>query len=626
MRLFILLVLSLVVMAIAYTAFMRRRIEVTLPLSIFTVILVLYIFGLFGKLKWGVYAFGVLTILAFLIGFTKVIALKEFKKFMGNIFTVGFFVFIGAVIFIWFMTQGRLLSRFDEFTHWGLTVKNYFIFDGFANIKGSTTHGAGYQPGVSLFCYFFTALKGKFSESDALRAMNIFVVAMLLPIFRKITWKRVVLGICMIPLIGAIPWLFSFVITPYNTLYADAALAVTFAFLLFQYMTHGQNIANYVSLGLASAVLILIKPSSEVFALAVFLLIIIDVLAFRRKEFSEMWKKKGGWFGFVFYIVISIASYVSWKLFTAKNHMLQVFDYIEVTETKTKDATSIITNFVKALFKNTDNEKLNMPYVWWILIFACLALIAIILIKDKKDKGRTVLFSILLIVGYIGFLASLCFMYVFLFIPEEAATLASMDRYICTYILGVVIFFIYLIIDAVFQRFGGMGNVLILFPIALVMIFAPWDKISSNMLRYETAIEKTQTKREAYSKAEKTFAKMDYKKDRVYFIAQNTNGLEYQSAYYLATPVSLSYDYAMGWSLGNPYTVKDIWTLDMSKEEWEKALIDGDYTYVYLYKVDSRFKERFETLFKNKKDIKDDSCFKIKKSGQHIILEKAFAK
>ncbi len=623
MRLFVLLVLSLILMAIAYSALMKRKIEVTLPIAVFTSILIIYGFGLVGKMKWGVYAFGAFTVIMFLIGIIAAIAKKQFKKLMGCIFTVGFFVFLLAVIFSLYMTNGRLLTKFDEFTHWGLTVKNFMIFDGFANIKGSTTHGAGYQPAISIFCYFFTALKGTFSESDALCAMNIYTFALLLPIFRKVTWKRILIGICMIPLIVSIPWLFSFAITPYNTLLTDAALSITFAYLLYEYFTHEQCVSNYIGLGLGSAVLILIKPSSEVFALAVFLLILIDILAFRRKEFAQMWKNKGGWFGYIFYIVISIASYASWKLFTAKNHMLQVFDYVEITNEKTQDASSIISHYLKELLANTGNEKLNMPYIWWIVIFAGLAIIAIALAKGKREKGRTVLFCTLLIVGYVAFLAALCFMYIFLFIPIEAESLASMDRYICTFLLGGTIFFIYLILEEMMDRFEGIGLIIIVFPIALVALFAPWKKINSNMIMCEKTIEKTQTKREAYSKAEKTFEQMNFEKDRVYFIAQDTNGLEYQTSYYLATPVSLSYDYEMGWSLGSAYSLKDVWSLDMSKEEWEEALIDGEYTYVYLYKVDDKFKDRFSTLFKDEKDIVNNSCFKIKKSGNHIKLEKA---
>lgn len=626
MRELIIVILSLVVMAIGYTALMRKRIEVTLPLAVFTSILVLYIFGLAGKLHLGVYAFFLLAAVGFLAGFIKALACKEFKSFVGNIFTIGFFVFVGATIYIYFMTKGRLFSNFDEFTHWGLTVKNFIVFDGFANIKGSTTHGAGYQPGISVFCYLFTALKGKLSECDAIRAMNIYIVTMLLPIFRKVRWRRIFIGLCMIPLIGAIPWLFSFAITPYNTLYADAALAVTFAYLLFEYITHGQNAGNYISLALGSAVLILIKPSSEVFALAILLLVIIDIIAFKRKEFADMWRRKGAGLSFLLYIILSLASYISWKYFTAVNKMLQVFDYIEVTNEKTQDASNVISNFIKAITSTNGNEKLNMPYVWWFLIFICLMLVAVIIVKDKKEKGRVALYGSLLTVGFACFLAALCFMYIFLFIPVESESLASLDRYVCTYLLGTTIFFIYYIIDAVFQRFGGLGNVLILFPIALVLLFAPWGKIDKDMIHYQNKVEKTITKRAKFSKAEKTFKQMDYKKDRVYFIAQNTHGLDYQTAYYLATPVSLSYDYEMGWSLGDPYSVDDIWTLDMSKEEWEKALIDGEYTYVYFYKVDDRFIDRYGDLFEDEKEIEKNTCFKIEKSGKHVLLKKAFAK
>ena len=97
-------------------------------------------------------------------------------------------------------------------------------------------------------------------------------------------------------------------------------------------------------------------------------------------------------------------------------------------------------------------------------------------------------------------------------------------------------------------------------------------------------------------------------------LSLNSNGYEYQVAYYLATPLSLSYDYPGGWSLGFPYSNEDVWTIEMSARDWEKALIDGGYNYVYLYHVDRQFRFRYGELFEYDTAISNHSAFEVEVS------------
>ncbi|MCQ2530181.1 MAG: hypothetical protein MJ086_02895 [Lachnospiraceae bacterium] len=624
MRLFIFISLMLVVQTIGYSAFFKKRFEECIPLSVFTSILLLYITGLFARLRMGVVIVIGVSVILFLFGLTKCILKRQLKELMKNTFTFGFVVFVISLAFIYYMTAGRLLSSFDEFTHWGLTVKNYICFDGFANVAGSTTHGAGYQPGISLFCYLFTALRGYMNECDVLQAMNIYVIALMLPIFRKITWKRFIFGIFLIPLIYCVPWLFSPAIIPFNTLYVDCAMAVTFAYLLFQYFTHEQEKFNYYAMMLGSAVIILIKPGSEFFALMILGIIFLDVLIFRRKEFGAMWKEKAGGLFPILYVVISAASYLSWKFFTSINHMLQVFDYIEVTEENAAASGNISQNFFQAIFATPEKMPVKISYVMWAVVFAVAGVLVVLLSKGAKEKIRSILYSFLVIFGYAAYAGALLFMYVYMFTDYEGINLASMDRYMCTYILGAVIFFAFMIVHKIITRFGGFGNILILIPIAAVLIFVPWKKISADLITPQETIEKTKARRMEYENVEKLPQQLDSTKDRVYFICQDSNGYEYQVSYYLATPVSLSYDYEMGWSLGSPYSEKDVWTLDFSAEDWEKALIDGGYTYVYVYNADKQFRGLYGSLFENPAAISDNTCYKVDVIQGKVQLKRAF--
>lgn len=623
MRFYILICAALICMAIGYSGLLKKRFAVMMPLSVFSSILVLYVFGLLGRLKLGVVVFLGIAFILFFLGLTKSIVRREMKDFSENVLNFGFVFFLAMLVFIYYMTDGRLLSRFDEFTHWGLTVKNYMIFDGFANIAGSTTHGAGYQPGVSLFCYLFTSLRDQVNECDMLKGMDVFVVSLLLPVFRRISWKRFVIGIILIPFVVLLPWLFAGSIIPYNNLYIDCAMAVTFAFLLYHYFTNVQNKATYFILGMGSAAMILIRPGSEAFALMVLLIVLVDILLFRRTEFRAF-SKRGGWILPVFYVLISAASWLSWRLFTSANHMMQVFDYIDPAGQEGVTSETITENFLNALKSVPENATIKVSYIVWLIILAVLAFFVVLLTKGAKERMRSIVFSVLVIAGYVLYACALLYMYNHLFTAYEGTSLASIDRYMATFLLGAVIFFLYMIFERIFERFGGFGNILILIPIALVLVFTPWSKVVKDMFDCKDTVRETIDKRADYYKVEEFAKDLDYQKDRVYFIAQNTNGYEYQVSYYLATPTSLSYDYEMGWSLGFPYSDKDVWTLDMSKDEWEEALLSGKYTYVYLYQVDKQFRTRFGELFEYETAISNNSAFKVETEGDHVVLKRTY--
>lgn len=609
-------------MAMGYSGLFKRRFAVMMPLSVFSSILVLYVFGLTGHMKLGVIVYIGAAGLVFLAGLTKCIIKRQMKDYVSDNFNFGFVFFIVALTLVFYMTDGRLLTRFDEFTHWGLTVKNYVIFDGFANVAGSTTHGAGYQPGMSLFVYLFTSLRDQVNECDMLKAMDVYVIAMLLPIFKRISWKRVVIGIFLIPVVLFAPWLFNPAIVPYNTLYIDAAMAVTFAYLLYHYYSSDQKKGTYYVMGMGSAVMVLIRPGSEAFALMILIMVAIDAFIINRTEFFKMCKGKG-WLAPVFYVVMSVASWLSWRIFTSANHMMLVFDYVEPSRAEA-EGNVISANFFKALSAVPENATIKVSYIVWAIIFAVMGVIVILLYRERTEKIRAGVYSILMIAGYFIYAAALLYMYIHLFTAYEGETLASFSRYMYTYVLGAVLFFLFMIIEGIFNRFGGFGNILVLVPVAIVLIFTPWKVVTGDMFNCREKIEESISRRSDYYRVSEITSKLDPEKDRVYFIAQNTNGAEYQVSYYLATPVSLSYDYEMGWSLGYPYSEKDVWTKEMTAKEWSDALIDGGYTYVYLYNVDKQFRSLYGELFEYDTAISDNTAFSVDVRGDMVVLKRAF--
>ena len=74
-------------------------------------------------------------------------------------------------------------------------------------------------------------------------------------------------------------------------------------------------------------------------------------------------------------------------------------------------------------------------------------------------------------------------------------------------------------------------------------------------------------------------------------------------------------------SMGKPYYDGDIWTIDYSLEEWKRALDEQDYTYVYLFKIDDVFRERYGGAFYSQDEIRQGGFYRIKKKGEDLYLE-----
>lgn len=182
-------VLILIVIAWGLAIHFNRRFEETIASAIFLIIGLLYIFGLFGNLNIGLYAVYLLSI--FLGVWTGLILYKKRSiQIFDQLLTPGFAVFIVFCLIIFWGTHGRMLYYWDEFSHWGLVTKNMYTLNAFGNVSGATTHFQGYPPAASLFQYFFIKLSNPLIESLMFCAMDVFLVSLMLCVFKNIDWKN----------------------------------------------------------------------------------------------------------------------------------------------------------------------------------------------------------------------------------------------------------------------------------------------------------------------------------------------------------------------------------------------------------------------------------------------------
>ena len=224
--------------------------------------------------------------------------------------------------------------------------------------------------------------------------------------------------------------------------------------------------------------------------------------------------------------------------------------------------------------------------------------------------------------GYIIYTASLLILYLFTYSEYEAQQVASFDRYIGTYLLGLALTMTTIFLDYNQSRVDGKKELVSVIVLYGILLFAP-IKVFVNSSVLKASNLETVEYRSQFQTSQNLGVYFYNKNSKIYFISQNSNGRDYWVNYYNLTPAKISS--SVGWSLGEPYSEKDVWTKDISFAEWESALLEGGYTTVYLYKVDSKFKERYGSMFVSEDQIKSDSFYKVKKlTNGNVQLELDF--
>lgn len=223
----------------------------------FSVILLIYVTGVLGSLRIGFYmtaaAGGVCggACLYFLI--------KERRGFLERVLTPGCIAFLLLGLFFWWSNRGRLLMQWDDFSHWGLVVKNMHIFQKLGNIPEATTKFKDYPPAASIFAYFFTNF-GSYNETNAIRGMGILTACTMLPMFRNVQWKNkksLISGILLLALVYVLPT--SFHKNAYIGLYVDSLLGVLFFFLVYFMTAYEAGAFRRVNLAAGGMILTLTK-------------------------------------------------------------------------------------------------------------------------------------------------------------------------------------------------------------------------------------------------------------------------------------------------------------------------------------------------------------------------------
>jgi hypothetical protein len=212
--------------------------------------------------------------------------------------------------------------------------------------------------------------------------------------------------------------------------------------------------------------------------------------------------------------------------------------------------------------------------------------------KSFLDTIFHITLSMTLLIGFFVYQIILLLLYLTHFGEYEAVQLASYDRYTKPYLVGFLIFFFCSMINKLLQNNLSIIK-LSIFTLSVLLVLPNYN--FSNLLVLVGG------KSQIYNDFKNSFEpfsrdlsrKLLTKDDKVWVIAQHTEGFEFHFLKYNLLPASTNIS---SWSIGSSFGSTDVWTDDsINSINWKNSLIN--YDYLYIFKVTDSFTNEFGSLF-----------------------------
>lgn len=630
--------LPLIALAVFICDQFKRSFAESFPVSVFSAILILYVFGLFNLLRIGVsvvwfagFACAILCFFRYWQGWTR----DKIRPSLG--IPPAFVAFALLAVCSAVFTKNRALVVWDEFSHWALVVKNMFYLDAFGTSEGSTVVFRSYPPSIALFEYYFVRSAGRFTEGALFFSKDVLSFALFMPFFRKCDWKN-----CKsFFLLCAIAFCIPLVEYPYyySTVIVDGTLGLLFSYSLATYcLSSERDLFLFSSLALALFVLTDAKPAGLGLALFTVVIILADLLIFNRKAApSPASASKKSLIGASLPVAAVLFGKCSWLLHC---RLTSTLDYWRAPSISLQGLVQLVRdvrpyqkqtlfNFYNRLFELGDSYyAIKLSPILWISAVLALAIGCRYLLKgDAQEQKR---FSVCvggLTVFYFAWLGSMLFLYLFIFNPVEAQQLASFNRYVSTYQMGAFVFIIMMLAQSLQstqrRRVSAAGLALLL--CAMSFCFSYQDVAGATVLSMRTS-RLSREKRASYQLSPDVARALHPETDSVCYISQErkVEGQEYSGyAYYMArydlTPIPVGY--IKSWSYGTgPKFAGDCWTTALSGQEFASQLLHSTYTHVYAGRTDAYFLSNFGDIFGGAENICENTLYDITRTDMGVTL------
>lgn len=248
----------------------KKLFSVSLFVAISFIMVVLFLFGMVSLLQPGaivLFSFGVLLLLFELY--------RDRQGVAGAVTSPPFVVFTIMSIAIFIAFQDAHLFFWDEYSHWGIFIKEMFFFHHFYDAESVAAH-LNYPPGISVWDYFVLLGDRTFVEGHLYFAYFLLLFSATLVMYEKIEWKswHILLLVFAIQMM-----VFAAFGHGFSNIYVDHVIGAMFAGLILSFLA--ERYQGYQSLLLLFPLvgIVLVKEVGLYFGFAaVGLYLIVSVL------------------------------------------------------------------------------------------------------------------------------------------------------------------------------------------------------------------------------------------------------------------------------------------------------------------------------------------------------------
>lgn len=604
-----------------FSCLFHKRIEECVALAMSVIIILVYASGLVTTFLPGLYLIYIITGCIIIYGIYTLFTKRNFAVF-HNWLTPGLIAFLIFAIIFWWANRGKKFTGWDEFSHWGLVIKNMLLFDDFGNISGATTAFRGYPPASSLLAYIYSKIEPQGFEGYALRTMSLYMVSFLIPFFSKNTFKTISKNIFVFFICFLIP--IALHKSAYEEIYVDILLGLQFGYILVTFIRDDDGLFKNLNLFTAIMALSLTKAAGVGLSWIIVLIMILTTFSntSRRKAdiktiFTGISATLLGNYSWKFYLKVTGTS-EAWNTSGINWDNIRLLFSPENPEYR-KDTIQAFLSFIE--YGTIGGSNIKLTYLVLSIIFSLVFLISMTKLPEEKVRHAIQVIKGAFL-GLVIYTFSLLFLYLFTYSEYEAVNLASIQRYLSTYFTGLLV----LACGLLLHHFSNKKYSIII-ALCLAVNIVWLQPLMNLTFSAKAKITTTIDFRSPFRKINDFSKTIHPIGNKIYVVSQNDNnrnGYDYYISKYEFTPVPGDQPFG-SWSLGKPFTDKDIWTRNYGLEEWQTLLWEGGYTYLYLHHIDKGFIDNYGVLFEDCEQMGDQTIFKIHwKSNGEMYFSKIY--
>lgn len=472
----------------------NKKIEKCIAPNMAIIILELYIFGIFEILKYGVWIIGVTNILLGIYTIIKYWKTKDELK--EKVLTPGFICFSIIFFILMITTYNKNLVDYDHYLYRSFNTKVMYYTDCI-----SRGFQALYPPGINLLEYFFMKILGMYVQGIEALAVQMLGFSLLIPLFDRkqntkfINWIITIVIICIPAILGNLIF--------YESAYPDALLGLIIGYSMYIILTEQNSKFKVFSISLILAIATITKPVGfYIGAIIIGVYLLIELLNNKcnKKENIKKFLKSNEFKIIIILILVVTFTFLSWKVFvkvnskynksirgedasrvgessinyTLKSILTTTFGYYEENHDSADSNNDLIPK-IYALYATMAPIRITMYGVIAIIVVSSIIVYKYVIKQEDKKKYANAVIA--LTVGLAIYIIFLQLSYILKFSTQEMLEHNGLNRYLPTYLLGMIYFIVALAIKNMEESKTRKVNYLIL--LSIIIAFTNLQSIAN---------------------------------------------------------------------------------------------------------------------------------------------------